>query len=150
MLCVVAVVVLGGVPFVCGQGQDGWDEVVKIRSGTRLYVTTQDEREHVAKLVQADGNKLVLKASGGRTIELPQNSIRTIHRARKGSVLKRALIGAAAGAGIGVGIGVLATAVRKSNGLEAAGGFLIGIPVGAAVGAATTSTKRGALIYKAP
>jgi len=62
--------------------------------------------------------------------------------------VKRGVIGALAGAGAGLLIGAATVAATKGDGLIAAGGFLYGIPIGAAIGVATAGgTKKGELVY---
>ena len=125
--------------------QSDWSAVRDLRPGTRVVILERSGAETKARVSRADDTIVFLDK--GRTIA--RDAIARVYLTKRGSILKRALIGAAAGAGIGVAIGIGVTAATKSNGLAAAGGFLIGIPAGAAVGAATVERKRGRLIYSA-
>ena len=125
-----------------------WGTVESLRQGTSLVVETKLGREVKGKLVNSSPDSIQLRARG-KGITFTRDEIRNIFLTRRGSVLKRTLIGAAAGAGIGTAIGVGVTAATKSDGLAAAGGFLYGIPAGAAIGALTTGRKKGKLIYSA-
>ena len=126
--------------------QSDWAAVRELKPGTRVVIVERSGAETKARVSRVDDSSLFLDK--GRNIA--RGSIARVYLTKRGSILKRALIGAAAGAGIGVAIGVGVTAATKGDGLAAAGGFLIGIPAGAAVGAATTGRKRGRLIYESP
>jgi hypothetical protein len=126
--------------------QSDWGTVRDLKPGTRVVVVERSGVETKGRVGRSDDEALFLEK--GRTIE--RDSIARVYLTKRGSILKRALIGAVAGAGIGVAVGVGVTAATKGDGLAAAGGFLIGIPAGAAVGAATTGRKRGRLIYESP
>ncbi len=123
--------------------QSDWAAVRDLKPGTRVIVVERSGSETKGRISRADEN--VIELAGGGSIM--RDSIDRVYLTKRGSVLKRTLIGAAAGAGVGVAIGVGITAATKSDGLAAAGGFLIGIPAGAVVGAATTGRTRGRLIY---
>lgn len=126
--------------------QSDWGAVREVKSGTRVVIVERSGAETKSRVSRADDATVFLDKR--RTIA--RDSIARVYLTKRGSILKRSLIGAAAGAGIGVAIGIGVTAATKSNGLAAASGFLIGIPVGAAVGAATAGRKRGQLIYESP
>lgn len=126
-----------------------WGALESLKSGSKVLVLTKSGRELKGKLSSISPTGIEVR-SGSATVPISRDDVQTVHRSRRGSMLKRSLIGAAAGAGIGVAVGVIVTVATKSNGLAAAGGFLYGIPIGAAVGAATTGRKRGELIYNAP
>ena len=126
--------------------QADWSAVRELKPGTRVVVVERSGAETKGRVSRSDDAVIILDK--GRAIS--RDSIARVYLTKRGSILKRALIGAAAGAGIGVAIGVGVTAATKGEGLAAAGGFLIGIPAGAAVGAATTQRKRGRLIYESP
>jgi hypothetical protein len=126
--------------------QSDWASVRDLKSGTRVVIVERTGAETKARVSRADDTTVFLDK--GRTIA--RDSIARVYLTKRGSILKSALIGAAAGAGIGTAIGVGVTVATKGDGLAAAGGFLVGIPVGAAVGAATVGRKRGRLIYESP
>lgn len=124
-----------------------WNALSTIKPGTRLVVDVDAQRSMTVKFVRADDRSLVV-ARDGRETELARSAVSAVHLGQRSSRMKRGLIGALAGAGAGVLIGVIATTTAKADPLTAAGGFLIGIPVGAVVGAATGGkTRKGALIY---
>jgi hypothetical protein len=141
-LSIICLFVFGPICF----GQSEWAAVRELKPGTRVVVVERNGSETKGRVSRAEDTALLLDK--GRTVA--RDSIARVYLTKRGSILKRALIGAAAGAGIGVAIGVGVTLATKSEGLAAAGGFLIGIPAGAAVGAATTGRKRGRLIYESP
>lgn len=126
-----------------------WSALESLKSGSKVIVLTKSGRELNGKLLKTSSTGIEVK-SGSTATAITRDDVQTVHRSRRGSMLKRALIGAAAGAGIGVAVGGIVAVATKSNGLAAAGGFLYGIPIGAVVGAATTGRKRGELIYNAP
>lgn len=126
--------------------QSDWAAVRELKPGTRVVIVERTGAETKARVNRVDDASVFLDK--GRTIA--RDSIARVYLTKRGSIVKRALIGAAAGAGIGTAVGVGVTAATKTNGLAAAAGFLIGVPVGAAVGAATTGRKIGRLIYESP
>ena len=123
-----------------------WSEVQGLKPGTRVHVTTKSGSETKARIGAVTDSTAQLRVKRSY-VSLTKDEILTIHLTRRGSMIKRALIGAAAGAGIGTAVGVGVVAATKSDGLAAAGGFLYGIPIGAVIGAATAGHKRGRLIY---
>ena len=127
-------------------GQSDWAAVRELKSGTRVMIVENSGAETKGRVLRSDDISIVLDK--GRT--LGRDSIARVYLTKRGSMLKRALIGAAAGAGIGAAVGAVVVVATKTDGLAAAGGFLYGIPIGAAVGAATTGRKRGRLIYQSP
>ena len=138
----ITAILIGIFVFSMGVAAQDWAAVEGLKPGTRVYIVEKNGRDVKGKIVSVSGASLEL-FSDSRRIQIVRDEISTIHLTRRGSLWRRALIGAAAGAGIGVAVGVAVTVVTKSDGLAAAGGFLYGIPVGAAVGAATTKQKRG-------
>jgi hypothetical protein len=124
--------------------QSEWTSVRELKAGTRVVVVERSGAESTGRVARVDDIALTLDK--GRAIS--RDSVARLYLTKRGSIMKRALIGAIAGAGIGTALGVIATVATKSDGLAAAGGFLYGIPVGAAIGAATVGRKRGRLIYE--
>lgn len=123
-----------------------WDSIESLKPNTRIILINKRGDELKGKLGVVTSNNLELRRDG-KTSVFAKDDVQSIYLTRRGSMLKRALIGAAAGAGVGVAIGVAVTVATKGDGLAAAGGFIYGIPAGAAIGAATTGRKRGKLIY---
>lgn len=125
---------------------DEWKRLTLLPSNTRLYVESDGRKPIKGRLLRVTDNGLTLRA-GGRDVELPQATISAVYYGKRSSKLKRGLIGALAGAGAGVLIGGLAAA-GGADPLVAAGGFIYGIPAGAAIGALTSGgIKKGELIY---
>ena len=88
--------------------------------------------------------------TGGKPVAIARADVKSVHRTKRGSVLGRVLIGAAAGAGIGLAISVPIAAATKEP-LTGAAGILLGVPAGAVIAAATKEKgKRGELLYFAP
>lgn len=123
-----------------------WTPVSRVKPGTQIYLTQRNGSEYKGRIVAVADSHIELRVRD-RNVSIGRDQVLTIHLARRGSILKRTLIGAAAGAGIGMGVGAAVVASTKSDGLVAAGSFLYGIPIGAVVGAATTGHKKGRLIY---
>jgi len=126
-----------------------WNSLEALNIGANVFVATKSGRELKGKLLKTSATGIEVK-NGSAPVTISRDDIQSVHRSRRGSMLKRTLIGAAAGAGIGFGVGGIVAVATKTNGLAAAGGFLYGIPIGAAIGAATTGRKRSELIYRAP
>jgi len=126
--------------------QSDWAAVRDLKPGTRVLIVERSGAETKGRVSRVDDLSIVLQKGGTSD----RHSIARVYLTKRGSMLKRALIGAAAGAGIGTAIGAAVVVATKSDGLAAAGGFLYGIPVGAVIGAATTGRKRGRLIYESP
>lgn len=130
--------------------QQTWANVEAVRIKSALIVETKTGEVAKGKVTSVTAATLNL-SSGGRAVALERDGIARVYRAKKGSRIKRALIGAGIGAGVGFGIGGIYSVVNKENGLAAAGGLLYGLPIGAVVGAATGGkTRKGVLLYEAP
>ena len=123
-----------------------WGRVERLKKGTTLYVSLINGSEVKGKVASVAADSIAL-VRDGRSTSIARADIARVYRAKRGSILKRTLIGAAAGAGVGMLVGAGVVAATKGDGLIAAGGFLYGIPAGAAIGAATAGKKRGELIY---
>lgn len=139
--------VLAASTSVAAQSQDEkWNRVTPLSAGTKLVVEADGRKPVKGKLVQATENSLTLR-TGSKDVAIPRQDISAVFLGKGSSKIKRGLIGALAGAGAGVLIGGIAAAAGADP-LVAAGGFLFGIPAGAAVGVATSGgTKKGSLIY---
>lgn len=125
-----------------------WSSVQAVKLKTDLIVETKAGASVKGKLTTVTATTLNL-SSGGKTIAVEQNDVARVYRARKGSRLKRALIGAAIGAGVGFGIGGVYALITKGNGLAAAAGLIYGLPTGAVIGAATGGkSRKGTLVYQ--
>ena len=139
--------VLAASTSVAAQSEDEkWNRVTPLSAGTKLVVEADGRKLVKGKLVQATENSLTLRTRG-KDVAIPRQDISAVFLGEGSSKIKRGLIGALAGAGAGVLIGGIAAAAGADP-LVAAGGFLFGIPAGAAVGVATSGgTKKGSLIY---
>jgi hypothetical protein len=126
---------------------DRWRALNDLKPGTRIVVDQDGGRSVKAKFASSIDQKLAVMVKGKR-IEIDRSTILAVYLGRKSSKVKRGLIGALAGAGAGMLIGAATVAATKGDGLIAAGGFLYGIPIGAAIGVATAGgTKKGELLY---
>lgn len=123
-----------------------WNSLGSLPSGTRLLIERDGFRPLKAKFAAADGRTLSV-TSGGKPVAIPRGEISAVYLGKRSSRIKRGMIGALAGAGAGFLLGGVAAAVGKTDPLLAAGGFLIGMPVGAVIGAASGGVRRGELIY---
>jgi len=125
-----------------------WRDVQAVKPRTNLIVETKTGATVKGKLSSVTSTILNL-SSGGKPIAIEQNDIARIYRAKKSSLLKRALIGAAIGAGVGFGIGGVYALITKGSGLIASAGLIYGLPTGAFIGAASGGKNRkGNLIYE--
>lgn len=127
---------------------DKWKNVQSLSEKRPIVIETRTGKTIKAKFQNATPVSLFLIKSG-KTIELDRTEVSAVYLGRRGSILKRAVIGALAGAGTGFLIGGIYSVATKSNGLAAAGGFLYGIPIGAVIGGVSGGkTKKGTLIYE--
>lgn len=127
---------------------DKWKNVQALSEKRSVVVETKAGETIKAKFQSAsDGSLRLLKS--GKTIELNRSDVAAVYLGRRGSILKRAVIGAFAGAGAGFLVGGIYAVATKSDGLAAAAGFLYGIPAGAIIGGVSGGrTKKGTLIYE--
>jgi hypothetical protein len=124
-----------------------WGGLNDLRPGTRIVIEVDGSKPLKAKFATSTDQKLAVLVKGKR-VEIDRSTISAVYFGRESSKLKRGLIGALAGAGAGMLIGAATVAATKGDGLIAAGGFLYGIPIGAAIGVATAGgTKKGEMIY---
>ena len=128
------------------QTNDRWNRLSTVGNKTRVIVEQDPGKAVKGRFARVNNEKLVLRVRGGE-VDIPRDSITAVYSVRRSSRMKRGLIGALAGAGAGVGIGVAAVTLGGGDPLIAAGGFLIGIPVGAVIGAATAGSRKGELLY---
>lgn len=126
--------------------QRDWSAVEQLPAKTSVIVTSKSGNEIKAKIASVSGDQINF-SSDGRPISIRRDDISSVHLTRRGSRLKRALVGAAIGAGVGFGVGAIIVASTKTDGLVGAAGVLYGVPAGAAIGALTPKKKRGRLIY---
>ena len=128
-------------------GTDRWNDLRSLKEGTRLVVDYDGQPALKAKFSGATDQSLAVMSKGKR-VEITRDQISAVYLGRKSSKLKRGLIGGLAGAGAGLLVGAATIAATKGDPLIAAGGFLYGIPIGAAIGVATAGgTKKGDLLY---
>ncbi|MEO8648716.1 MAG: hypothetical protein ABI539_06085 [Acidobacteriota bacterium] len=122
-----------------------WANIESLSPRKSVMVETRSGATLKGRINSVDTNSLVIN-SKGRSVSIQRGDVQRVYLTKRGSIVKRAALGAAAGAGIGTAIGVVGTVVTKDP-LVAAGGFIFGIPAGAAIGAMTAGSKRGDLIY---
>ena len=122
-----------------------WANVESLSARKSVIIETVSGATLKGRINSVDTDTVVIN-SKGRSVSIQRTDVQRVYLTKRGSIVKRALIGAAAGAGIGTAIGVIGTVATKDP-LVAAGGFIFGIPAGAAIGAMTAGRKRGELIY---
>jgi hypothetical protein len=126
---------------------DRWRGLNDLKAGTRIIVDRDGAQPLTAKFASSTDQNLAVTVKGKR-VDIDRSTISAVYLGRKSSKVKRGLIGGLAGAGAGLLIGAVAIAATKESPLIAAGGFLYGIPIGAAIGVATAGgTKKGELLY---
>ena len=124
-----------------------WRGLADLKPGTRIVVD-QDGRGPLRVKFAGAADQTLAVMSEGKRVEIDRSAIAAVYLGRKSSKTKRGLIGGLAGAGAGLLISAVAVAATKGDPLIGAGGVLIGIPVGAAIGVATAGgTKKGELLY---
>jgi hypothetical protein len=132
----------------------GWQQVLLLKAGTSMHVTTTAKKSTTCKMESVDDQALTCKSGSKQDVTFQRAEIKTIkldHRRRS------ALVGFAVGAGVGAGIGAGVGFAEDRNGwfqglaigVGAAAGGIVGALVGVAVAAPTDMTA-GAPIYKAP
>src|SRR5688572_22148968 len=148
VISIVAVLFVAVVADVNAQSSDDrWRGLNDLKPGTRIVVDQDGGKPLKAKFASSTDQNLTVMSKGER-VEIDRSTISAVYLGRRSSKLKRALIGALAGAGAGMLIGAATVAATKGDGLIAAGGFLYGLPIGAAIGVATAGgTKKGEMIY---
>ncbi len=127
---------------------DKWQNVQALSEKRSVVVETKTGKTIKARFQSATIDSLRLLKSG-KPIDLARNDVAAVYLGRRGSILKRAFIGALAGAGAGLIVGGIYSVATKSAPLAGAGGFLYGIPIGAVIGGVSGGrTKKGTLIYE--
>jgi hypothetical protein len=122
-----------------------WANVESLSSSKSVMIETRSGSTLKGRINSVTADSVVIN-SKGRSVSIQRSDVQRVYLTKRASIVKRAAIGAAAGAGIGTAIGVAGTVITKDP-LVAAGGFIFGIPAGAAIGAMTAGSKRGELIY---
>ena len=84
--------------------------VVETKAGKTIKAKFQNASEASLRLLK-----------NGKAIDLDRSEIAAVYLGRRGSIAKRAIIGAFAGAGAGFLVGGIYAVATKSNGLAAAG-----------------------------
>ena len=128
-------------------GDDRWRGLADLKPGTRIVIDQGGTKPLKARFAGVADQTLSVMSDGKR-VDIDRSAVSAIWLGRRSSKLKRGLIGGLAGAGAGLLIGAVTVAATKGDPLIGAGGFLCGIPVGAAIGVATAGgTKKGEMIY---
>lgn len=149
-ICLGIFVLLGSSP-TPAQQISNWANVETLSLRTRVVVESRDGNVITGRILSVTPDAITVTRDSRQSV-LARDNVEMVHLGRRGSIFKRAFLGAGVGALIGLGAGTAATLITgQGKGLLAAQGLLYGIPAGAVVGAATGGKiKRGRLIYRAP
>lgn len=140
-------------PVAAAQAQSGqWASVMGVPQGAELIIKLKNGETLRGRLTSATDTALSLADKNSRTQTLDRNEVSEIYRSiRKGEKTKFALIGAGVGAAVGGGIG----AAKNSPNIDDGEIYtMIGIPLGAGIGALTgflfgKGRSKKVLIYRA-
>ncbi len=130
--------------------KDNWDEVMKLKSGSKLSVKTKTGQKFGGKVTTVTDDSITISASktSVRDVELKRQDIAEIRKKSGGRTAGYAAmiggLGMAGGYGIGYGIGDATNARFRPEYPTMAVGAAVGAVVGAIIG------SRGEVIYKAP
>jgi len=131
-----------------------WNNVVKMKSGTKIVVITRNGREFAGEKRVANDDMLLMEADfevqGKRTINLSRDEIAEVRKRKNRWLLP--LVSAAVGIGVGIAIGATADHPGTDDPdlgkiLGGAMGGLIGATAG---GAAARFRKQTKAVYVAP
>lgn len=131
-----------------------WNNVVKMKSGTKIVVITKNGREFAGEKRVANDDMLFMAADfevqGQRTINLSRDEIAEVRKRKNRWLLP--LIGAAVGIGVGIAIGSTADHPGSDDpGLgKMVGGVLGGLSGVGVGGAAARIRKQTKAVYVAP
>ncbi len=131
-------------------GQGSWDEVRKVKPGSKLAVKTKTGRKFGGKMITVTTDSITLSATKatGTGVELRREEIAEIRRKSSARTAGYAALlgglGLAGGYGIGYGVGEATDAGFAIEYLTAVFGAAVGAIVGAIIG------SRGKVIYKTP
>lgn len=136
------------------QSLSDWNNVVKLKSGTRIVVITKNGREFAGEKRVANDDMMFMEADfevqGQRTINLSRDEIAEVRKRKNRWLLP--LVSAAIGIGVGIAIGSTADHPGSDDpGLGKMVGGLMGGLIGAgAGGAAARFKKHTKAVYVAP
>ena len=131
-----------------------WNNVIKMKSGTKIVVITKNGREFAGEKRVANDDMLFIAADfevqGQRTINLSRDEIAEVRKRKNRWLLP--LVGAAVGIGVGIAIGSTADHPGSDDpGLgKMVGGAMGGLIGAGAGGAAARFSKRTKAVYVAP
>jgi hypothetical protein len=131
-----------------------WNNVVKMKSGTKIVVITRNGREFAGEKRVANDDMLFIAADfevqGQRTINLSRDEIAEVRKRKNRWLLP--FLGAAIGIGVGVAIGSTADHPGSDDpGLgKMVGGLMGGLIGTGAGGAAARFRKQTKAVYVAP
>lgn len=149
----VLVLLLPGTLFAQKSPND-WNNVVKMKSGTRIVVITKNGREFAGEKRVANNDMLFMEADsqvqGPLTINLSRDEIAEVRKRKNRWLLP--LVSAAVGIGVGVAIGATADHPYSDDpGLGKLAGGLLGGLFGVSAGsAAVRFRKQTKAVYMAP
>ena len=132
-----------------------WNNVVKLKSGTKIVVITKNGREFAGEKRVANDDVLFMQTNfevqGQRTFSLSRDEIAEVRKRNKNRWLLP-LVGAAVGIGVGVAIGSTADHPGSDDpGLgKMVGGAMGGLIGAGAGGAAARFGKSTKAVYVAP
>ena len=117
-----------------------WSDLNRLRAGQKIQVVETNMKRHDGRFVAATDELLSFK-EGGSDVSIKRNDVARVSTSSGGKRAKHALAGLLIGGCAGAGIGALSGSNHgflggSSRGLTAAVGTVIGLPSGAAVGAA--------------
>jgi hypothetical protein len=131
-----------------------WNNVVKLKSGTKIVVITRNGREVAGEKRVANDDMLFVEADfavqGQRTINFSRDEIAEVRKRKNRWLLP--LVSAAVGIGVGIAIGSTADHPGSDDpGLgKLVGGVMGGLIGGTAGGAAARFRKQTKAVYVAP
>lgn len=131
-----------------------WNNVVKLKSGTKIVVITKNGREFVGEKRAANDDVMFMEAEfavqGRRTISFSRDEIAEVGKRKNRWLLP--LVSAAVGIGVGIAIGSTTEhPFSDEPGLgKLAGGLLGGLYGGVAGAAVTRFRKQTKAVYVAP
>jgi hypothetical protein len=131
-----------------------WNNVVKIKSGTKIVVITKNGREVAGEKRVANDDTLIVEADfevqGQRTINFSRDEIAEVRKRKNRWLLP--LVSAAVGVGVGIAIGSTADhpGTDDPDLGKMVGGVMGGLIGGGAGAAASRFRKQTKAVYVAP
>lgn len=153
LLTLVLIFLLTPATLFAQQPSSDWNDVVKLKNGTKIIVITKNGREFAGEKQVASDDTLFMETKfeiqGSRTINLARSEIAEVRKRKSRWILP--LIGAAIGVGVGVAIG--ATQDHPGTDDPHAGKIVIGTLgglIGAGAGGFAARYKGTKVVYVSP